>query len=98
MYQKVVVSVPYSSKFSWFKNFVNLSKLVLKYIFMIQCCPTYFPASALYRPPHDLQFCEYNFRDLKVNHEIHENIVPRKFRAIRCLPVNCLEEHMMTSF
>ena len=30
-----------------------------------------------------LNFCEENFRDYKSNHEIHENIVPRKFGAIR---------------
>ena len=27
-------------------------------------------------------FCEENFRDQRSNHEIHENIVPRKFGAI----------------
>ena len=50
---------------------------------MIQCYPAHFPVSALHRPPRDLQFREYNFRDLEVNHEIHENIVPQKFGAIR---------------
>ena len=30
-----------------------------------------------------LNFCEENFHDQKSNHEIHENIVPRKFGAIR---------------
>ena len=30
-----------------------------------------------------LNFHEENFRDQKSNHEIHENIVPRKFGAIR---------------
>ena len=30
-----------------------------------------------------LNFCEENFRDQKPNHEIHENIVPRKFGAIQ---------------
>ena len=35
---------------------------------MIHCCPAYFSAST---PPHDLQF---NFCDLEVNHEIHENL------------------------
>ena len=29
---------------------------------------------------------EENFRDQKANHEIHENIVPRKFGAIRYGP------------
>ena len=29
-----------------------------------------------------LNFREENFRDQKSNHEIHENIVPRKFGAI----------------
>ena len=37
------------------------------------------------RPPRDLQFCEKNFRDLHVNHEIYENIVLQKLGAIRCL-------------
>ena len=50
---------------------------------MIQCCSAHFSASVLYRPPRDLHFYELNFRDLKVNHEIHENIVPREFGAIR---------------
>ena len=30
-----------------------------------------------------LHFREENFRDQKSNHEFHENIVPRKFGAIR---------------
>ena len=39
------------------------------------------------RPPRTFtrsifKFCEQNFRDLEVNHEIHENIVPQKFGAI----------------
>ena len=34
-------------------------------------------------PTTILNFCEENFRDQKSNHEIHENIVPRKFGAIR---------------
>ena len=29
------------------------------------------------------KFREENFRDQKSNHEIHENIVPRKFGALR---------------
>ena len=33
--------------------------------------------------PTILNFCEENFRDQNSNHEIHENIVPRKFGAIR---------------
>ena len=36
------------------------------------------------RPPF-LNFREENFRDRKSNHEIHENIAPRKFGAIRYL-------------
>ena len=32
-----------------------------------------------------LNFREEKFRDQKANHEIHENIVPRKFGAIRYL-------------
>ena len=52
---------------------------------MIQCCSSHFLASTLYRPPRDLQFRERNFRDLHVNHEIHENIVLQKLGAIRCL-------------
>ena len=32
---------------------------------------------------NNTKFREENFRDHKSNHEIHENIVPRKFRAIR---------------
>ena len=32
-----------------------------------------------------LNFCEENFCDQKANHEIHKNIVPRKFGAIRYL-------------
>ena len=39
----------------------------------------------IYRPPRDLQFCEQNFCDLEVNHEIHENIVPQTFGVIRYL-------------
>ena len=31
------------------------------------------------------KFREENFHDQKSNHEIHENIVPRKFGAIRYL-------------
>ena len=34
-------------------------------------------------PTMILNFREENFRDQKSNHEIHENIVPRKFGAIR---------------
>ena len=30
-----------------------------------------------------LKFREENFRDQKSNHKIHENIMPRKFGAIR---------------
>ena len=50
---------------------------------MIQCCPAHFPANALYSSHTFKLFCEQNFCDLKVNHEIHKNIVPRKFGNIR---------------
>ena len=36
-------------------------------------------------PTTMLNFREENFRDQKADHEIHENIVPRKFGAIRHL-------------
>ena len=39
------------------------------------------------------KFCEENFRDQKSNHEIHENIVPRKFGAI---PYYCVNTRSIT--
>ena len=37
-----------------------------------------------------LNFCEGKLHDLKSNHEIHENIVPRKFGTMRLL----VEQHV----
>ena len=37
-----------------------------------------------------LNFREENFRDQKANHEIHENIVPRKFGAIWYIMRYCM--------
>ena len=37
-----------------------------------------------------LNFREENFRDQKANHEIHENIVPRKFGAILYFTQMCV--------
>ena len=47
---------------------------------------------------HNTKFCEENFHDHKSNHEIHKNIVPRKFGAIRysCLPRKCDTPHICT--
>ena len=52
------IKIPYSYKFSWFKDFVKSLKISFKKIsqslkiFVIQHCPAHSVASA---PPHDLQ-------------------------------------------
>ena len=94
----------YSSKVSWFKNFVNLSKLALNFHdknlgITLNFCDSmiHFSASMLYRPPCDFQFREKNFRDLEVNHKIHKNIVHQKLGAYGNWLITCWSKSQLST-
>ena len=76
--------VPYSSKFSWFKNFVKGRKIAWMLIFVIK----FSWLIATHARTH-VKNCHAhkNFREWEVNHENHENIIPRKFGAIRYIVI-----------
>ena len=63
-------------------NFL-VKNFVITLNFRDSMLPHPFSASALYPWLTFKLFCEQNFRDLEVNHEIHESIVPWKFGAMR---------------
>ena len=46
-------------------------------------CPTYFLASTLYSPPHDMRSSYFVNKIFVTSRKIYKNIVPRKFGAIR---------------
>ena len=76
-------SIPYSSKSSWSKHFVNTLKMTWILIFIIKISWLRFVN------PHPLwtvdcfKFCQNNFRDWSLITKFNENIVPQKFGAIR---------------